>query len=445
MKVLFIVQGEGRGHLTQAITLSEALRASGHEVVEVLVGRSKTRQIPSFFERSVSAPVRQFESPNFLPASKPNITKSVAYNLMLFPRFVAGMRFIRRRIKESGADLVVNFYDLLTGLTYLCFSPDVPQVSIGHQYLFLHSDFKLPAANRMELLMLRLYTAVTGYGASERLALSFREMEDDEKKHIRIVPPLLRKEILACSVTNGSYIHGYMLNAGFSESVISWHAAHPQVALNFFWDKKEYGRVYKVDETLTFNYIDDNKFIESMAGCKAYATTAGFESVCEAMYLGKPIMMVPAHIEQECNAFDAEKCGAGVVSEGFDIERLLSFAETYRPDADFHRWVSFGSTRIVAALERVCAQHQRGVRGFISSPSWGNGQMESGLGVATTSEVRPFGVNAKSPALQKVPSACSTYLGELKQKEEKRSRAYVLFEDFYLYLRRMLLPLTHPF
>ena len=39
MKVLFIVQGEGRGHLTQAITLEEILRRNGHEVVEVLVGK----------------------------------------------------------------------------------------------------------------------------------------------------------------------------------------------------------------------------------------------------------------------------------------------------------------------------------------------------------------------------------------------------------------------
>lgn len=31
---------------------------------------------------------------------------------------------------------------------------------------------------------------------------------------------------------------------------------------------------------------------------------AGFESVCEAMYLGKPLLMVPAHIEQDCNISD---------------------------------------------------------------------------------------------------------------------------------------------
>ena len=36
MKILFIVQGEGRGHLTQAISMEKLLRSNGHEVVEVL-------------------------------------------------------------------------------------------------------------------------------------------------------------------------------------------------------------------------------------------------------------------------------------------------------------------------------------------------------------------------------------------------------------------------
>ena len=39
-----------------------------------------------------------------------------------------------------------------------------------------------------------------------------------------------------------------------------------------------------MDDTLSFHQLDDVKFLRYMAGCKAYATTAGFESVCEAMY-----------------------------------------------------------------------------------------------------------------------------------------------------------------
>ena len=49
MKFLFIGQGEGRGHLTQAITLEEILRRNGHEVVEVLVGKSSSRRLTGFF------------------------------------------------------------------------------------------------------------------------------------------------------------------------------------------------------------------------------------------------------------------------------------------------------------------------------------------------------------------------------------------------------------
>ena len=59
MRVLFVVQGEGRGHLTQAISMEKLLRGNGHEVVEVLVGKSESRRLPGFFIRSIQAPIKQ--------------------------------------------------------------------------------------------------------------------------------------------------------------------------------------------------------------------------------------------------------------------------------------------------------------------------------------------------------------------------------------------------
>ena len=52
-----------------------------------------------------------------------------------------------------------------------------------------------------------------------------------------------------------------------------------------------------------------------MADCSAMASTAGFESVCEAMCLGKPVMMVPVegHFEQYCNARDAPSGCSGYI------------------------------------------------------------------------------------------------------------------------------------
>lgn len=292
--------------------------------------------------------------PMFLPTpanKRVSLSRSVAYNVARLPVYLKSMCYIRRRIEESGAELVINFYELLTGLTYLLFRPSVPQISIGHQYLFLHRDFEFPDKNGFSLWMLRFFTRLTCMGAREKLALSFREMEDDEEEHIRVVPPLLRRDVLSCEGTEGDYLHGYMVNSGFGENIRSWHNARPEVPLHFFWDKQDEEEVCRVDDTLSFHQIDDVKFLRYMAGCKAYATTAGFESVCEAMYLGKPLLMVPAHIEQNCNAYDAARSGAGVVSDRFDLERLLAFAADYHPDVAFRYWVRSCDRRILYHIE----------------------------------------------------------------------------------------------
>lgn len=359
MKVLFIVQGEGRGHLTQALAMEELLLRNGHEVVEVLVGKSNSRHLPGFFNRSIRATVKRFLSPNFLPSpvnKRVNLLRSVAYNTMKVPVYLKSMYYIHRRIEESGADLVINFYELLTGLTYFLFRPSVPQISIGHQYLFLHSQFNFPDKDKISLMMLRFFTRMTCLGASEKLALSFRRMDDDSSQKISVIPPLLRREILSCESTEGDYIHGYMVNSGFGESVKAWHEQNPAVPLHFFWDKRDEEEVCQIDDTLSFHQLDDVKFLRYLSGCKAYATTAGFESVCEAMYLGKPLLMVPAHIEQDCNAYDAAFSGAGIVGDEFDIDRLLAFTETYQPIPRFCTWVRSCDWRILHRLEALAPQ-----------------------------------------------------------------------------------------
>lgn len=361
MKFLFIVQGEGRGHLTQAITLEEMLLRNGHEVVEVLVGKSSSRTLPGFFNRSIQAPVKRFISPNFLPSAdnkRVNLTKSFAYNLLSLPEYFRSMCYINQRIKETGAEVVINFYELLTGLTYALFRPSVPYVCLGHQYMFLHPNFEFPEKSHAQLFMLRFFTRLTALRTSKKLALSFRNMEEEEVSEIVVVPPLVRREVVVAQPEEGNYIHGYMVNSGFAESVERFHAEHPEVSLNFFWDKADMEEVTKIDETLSFHQIDDVKFLDGMAGCRAYASTAGFESICEAMYLGKPVLMVPAHIEQDCNAYDAMMAGAGIIGDSFDLEPLLSFTENYSPNRNFVYWVRSSERRIIFELEKLADSQQ---------------------------------------------------------------------------------------
>lgn len=342
MKVLFIIQGEGRGHLTQALSLRQKLTDEGHQVVGVLVGKSPARRLPDFFSEKINAPVYSFESPNFLPSAKNkqvHIGKSIAYNLLRLHTYLGSIHYINRMIKETEADVVVNFYELLTGLTYLLCRPKAIMVCIAHQYLFLHPDFTFPKLNRLSLASLKFFTRITAIGATKKLALSFRKMREAPAENIVVVPPLLRKEVLEMTPSNGDYLHGYLLNSGFSEEIQAWHKRHPSTGLHIFGDKKNVAAEIKVDSNLFFHQLNDTLFVQYMAGAKAYATTAGFESVCEAMYLGKPVLMVPTHIEQACNAYDASHAGAGVVAGGFDLDALLQLSETHQPNPSFCHWV----------------------------------------------------------------------------------------------------------
>ncbi|MDD4116513.1 MAG: glycosyltransferase family protein, partial [Massilibacteroides sp.] len=217
--------------------------------------------------------------------------------------------------------------------------PKAHMISIAHQYLFLHPDFRFPKENKLSLFFLRFFTRMTAIGATKVLALSFRKMRELPNERIVVVPPLLRNEVLDIKPQKGDYLHGYLLNSGFSEEVKCWHTANPQVALHFFWDKKRAAKIEKLDDTLSFHQLDDCSFLQYMAGAKAYATTAGFESVCEAMYLGKPVLMIPTHIEQACNAYDAMQSGAGAVSARFDLDELLDLSEIPVDNASFRYWV----------------------------------------------------------------------------------------------------------
>lgn len=357
MKVLFVAQGEGRGHLTQALTLEKMLRDNGHEVVEILVGKSKSREIPTFFLEKAKAPVYQFKSPNFL-TSKDNrrisITRSAAYNILRTPQYLSSLNFLYRHIKESGADLVVNFYEILCGLTYVLLRPGVPEVCVGHQYLFLHPDFKFPTENRVSQKLMMAFTRATCMGAERKLALSIRQLPNDDRQQLTIVPPLLRSEVRHAVRHHGNYITGYILNAGYSEHIMRWHKSHPEVSLHFFWDKKGAEKETKIDDTLTFHKIDDELFIHYLANCRAYATTGGFESICEALYMGKPALMVPVHVEQECNASDAEREGVGIRDTDFSMDRLLQFARGYEEDVEFRIWENYAPHKFMAILEGIC-------------------------------------------------------------------------------------------
>ena len=359
MKYLFIIQGEGRGHLTQAISLSSILRKNGHEVVGALVGKNKDRVIPKFFYDKIGTEVITYNSPNFVwnkAETDVKLFQTVVSNMTTskFRDYNKSMDLIHNEIKEREPDVVINFYELLAGLTNLRYNEQTPFISMAHQYLIMHSQYPFRKMDKQKMLYLKLNTFLSSYGSSKKLGLSFYDMEEDTNNNISIVPPLLRDEVLKLKPTQGDYILTYIVVKGFAEEIMKWHYENPEQKLHVFWDKNTESEETEIDDTLTFHKINDIKFLEYLANCKAFVTTAGFESVCEAMYLNKSIMMIPTHVEQKINSLDAQSSGIGIASNDFNITKILNLSNTKSEgNKSFNSWIESAESQYLNHLTTI--------------------------------------------------------------------------------------------
>jgi uncharacterized protein (TIGR00661 family) len=144
-----------------------------------------------------------------------------------------------------------------------------------------------------------------------------------------------------------------MVNDGYSQEIVEWSQAHPQTSLHIFWDKKDEPPVKNVSDNLTFHRLNAKKFLKMMAECQGLVTTAGFESICEAMYIGKPVLMIPVsgQYEQACNAIDAVKAGAGIQDNHFNISLLIDYISNFKDESEsFKRWYEQGRETFIKEL-----------------------------------------------------------------------------------------------
>ena len=345
--------------MTQALALAAILRSAGHEIAFALVGTSPHRRIPRFFEESMGCRIVRLPSPNFaVDAARRGIRipETIGHNLFWARSYARSLLAIRRILKEERIDTLVNFYEPLAGFLFALAPPPVRHICVGHQYLMAHPGFPFPAGYRVDRALVRANTVLTAARAEKRLALSFRPMGQPPDRRLLVCPPLLRQSVLALEPQtppeSERFILVYVLNDGYADEIARWQARHPSVRIEGFWDRPGAPPTTCIQPNVRFHTLDDRLFIDKMQCCQAYVSTAGFESICEAMYLRKPVMVVPTggHFEQRCNAIDASLEGAVVWSDRFDLDSLFSFLPLHKPESGFREWVREAPGRLLQAL-----------------------------------------------------------------------------------------------
>ena len=314
------------------------------------------RELPDYFARGFPVPVGSLPSPGFVLHGNRAIdpVATAGHALRRWGVYRRSVADLRARIEASGAELVLNFFEPLTGLLQLIRPLPIPVVALAHQFLIQHPDRVRIRGRRLEDLGMRLFVSLVGC-RSRRVALSFYPAPPMPTRRLTVAPPLLRPELFDQQPDDGRYLLVYLVNHGYSEEIRAWHAAHPARRVHCFYDRPGAPAVEEVAPLLFFHRLDGTRFLEMMAGCGAVACTAGFESVCEAAWLGKPLLLVPVegHFEQQLNAADALRCGLAEVAREFDLTRLATLPPpSPRVVETFRQWVAGAEATLAEVIRR---------------------------------------------------------------------------------------------
>ncbi|HEX7653340.1 MAG TPA: glycosyltransferase family protein [Verrucomicrobiae bacterium] len=356
MKLMFCVLGEGRGHMTQAMAVKEMAEAAGHQVVAVTLGVSAHRQVPEYFVSAMKTPVTQLPTLEFKYKDSKAVSNSATLLAALgnLPKYIRLVGELDQVVKAAQPDVIINFFEPVTAFYTLFRSDRPPVVAIGHQFMFQHPGYVRTPGLWKQLISMRIYTWLLGARAT-KLALSLYEAPDLPGKRIIVGPPILRKQLFSITPNpNGDFTLVYLLNHGYAEQIIKWSDANPQAKLHCFYDKPGAPAEQVHSPALTFHKLDGEKFLRLMGECKNVVCTAGFESVSEAAWLGKPLFLVPVenHVEQQVNAIDAQQFGLGIAETSFKLDRLQELPERLPVDK-FRAWMDCASQKLFQSIAKA--------------------------------------------------------------------------------------------
>ena len=328
----------------------------------VLAGANRNRRWPDYYERGFTVPVERMASPAmvYTQGRRFNTAATLWGLLTRLGDYRGSVRCLDAAIRQTRPDLLVNFLEPVAAWHRAISGGHLPVLSVGHQFMVEHPGYVRVPGQWVQQWAFRRYVDFLGSGTT-RYALSFYRTDDDPGQGLLSGPPLLREELFQTGPTQGRHLLVYLLNDGYLREVETWHRRHPDVELHCFCQRPGRSEEERRHANLTIHPLHATRFLESMAQCQAVVCTAGFESLSEAAWLGKPVLAIPVegHIEQALNAADAERCGLGIASREFSLDRVLSLTRPRAAQQAFREWIRESDSRLSRAVDRAVESARR--------------------------------------------------------------------------------------
>jgi uncharacterized protein (TIGR00661 family) len=374
--IFYGMSGEGRGHAIRARTVVEALRHR-HRIVLFAPDCAHALLAPLYAGTDVR--VVQIPGLHFV-YSKPGrvgLVGTLAASLRYAHNTGDHVEALRPEFERERPDLVIADFEPL--LPRAARDHGVPFVSFDHQHYLVVNDLSsLPFPLRQQAALIAPFVrALYDWQAATIVSSFYKPPLKRRYRDATQVGVLIRPELFGLRPQRGRHLLVYLRRFERSDLMQALAACGRDVEVYGLGARPPEGR-------LRFHDIDNQRFLAHLAGCDAVVSTAGNQLVGEALFLGKPLLVMPEqrNFEQAVNGFFLQQRGAGWCERGeITAARLGAFLEqTDELRAHIDPQSVCGNADAVAALERhlprdegAAPRARRGVaaaRPALARPQW---------------------------------------------------------------------------
>ncbi len=247
-------------------------------------------------------------------------SRTLAKNLLkINPNTIDNLELIKRKIDQFDPQLIIS--DMETFSMYLARWKNIPLLTIDNQHFLIYGKYASSKRYFLEYFKARLVLGLATRKADHHLILLFPGEKLDLNKKTTGITPILREEIFKIKPKKQDYVFVYQSTKTYKKLLALLEQVNEKFIIYGFDLEKKY-------KNLTFKKFDDRKrFLKDLSCAKAVISNGGFTLISEALYLQKPLLVIPIkkHFEQIFNAAYIKKNNYGEFYPDLSRKNILEF------------------------------------------------------------------------------------------------------------------------
>ncbi|MEE4310834.1 MAG: glycosyltransferase family protein [candidate division KSB1 bacterium] len=313
IKILYGVQGEGRGHASRSIHILNDLKNKGYDV-QIFSGGEALPLLEDLDLPVKIIPLFRLHYGKRGISLVQTVFKNLTLSLGLLLRFGRKYKNVLSAVKAFQPDVIISDFE-----PYLCRIGGylkIPVISLDHQHNVLTSEiphlkkFSHKVKHRVFQFGIRLL-----YGNPEKMIVSsFYHFPKKAGSKAEFVGPFIPEEFNRMPKNRANdHVTIYLKEPAYINHIISSLNDKRETRFEVFsnWDRIEVGK--SLPGNVSLHNIDRKRFLHSLVNAEALISTAGNQVIGEAAFLGIPVLAFPKKndFEQEINGIALNESGFG--------------------------------------------------------------------------------------------------------------------------------------